>query len=292
MIHVNPIFRMVLGLSALTLTGAFAFGDTITDITVPDATFDTNGPSITAYGFENGTYTGGNNRFYTNQNPAGANPYPDAELFAGFVTTAGNYQAYETPTTGTTGLAGGVSSMVQVNNPYGSTTVSLNPVVSSIDLNATYTFTLSLAEQGSTGSPVTMELVSTTSAPDPTNYDVAPLYYTTSTTLTGPQSDYNPTPIITSTVLESTTISAATLNAQGSDVFKDYSLSLNTNPGGADVADAGQNLSLLIYVGNGSGTVLFTDARLTEDVVPEPSVWAMALLGAAGLLFVARRRLA
>jgi hypothetical protein len=135
-----------------------------------------------------------------------------------------------------------------------------------------------------------MELVSTTSAPDPTNYDVSPLYYTTSTTLNGQQSPYNPTPIITSTVLESTTITAAELNAQGSDAFKDYSVSLDTTPTGADVADAGQNLSLLIFVGSGSGTVLFTDAQLTET--PEPSTWALMLLGAGGLLFVARRRLA
>jgi hypothetical protein len=190
-----------------------------------------------------------------------------------------------------TGLAPGITSAVQVNNSVGNTAVTLNPVVSSIDLDQKYTFTLSLAEQGSTSSSVTMELVSTTSAPDPTNYNTTPYgHYTTSTTLTGPQSPYNPTPIITSTVLESTTITSTMLNNQGSDVFQDYSLSLDTTPTGADVADAGQNLSLLIFVGGGGGTVLFTDARLTET--PEPSTWAMMFLGAGGLLFLARRRLA
>jgi hypothetical protein len=172
-----------------------------------------------------------------------------------------------------TGLAPGITSAVQVNNSVGNTAVTLNPVVSSIDLDQKYTFTLSLAEQGSTSSSVTMELVSTTSAPDPTNYNTTPYgHYTTSTTLTGPQSPYNPTPIITSTVLESTTITSTMLNNQGSDVFQDYSLSLDTTPTGADVADAGQNLSLLIFVGGGGGTVLFTDARLTET--PEPSTRA------------------
>jgi hypothetical protein len=289
MIFVQWTSRMILGLSGIAITVTSALGDT--SIAVPDFGFDTDGPSITAYGFESGNYTGGNNRYYTNQNPAGANPYPDAELFAGWVNTDTNEQAYETSTAGMSGLAMGITSAVQVNNSVGNTTVSLNPVVSSIDLNAKYTFTLSLAAGGSTSSDVTLELVSTTSASDPTNYNV-PAYgnYTTSTTLTGPQSDFNPTPIITSTVLESKTITAATLNAQGSDAFQNYSVSLNTNPSGADVADAGQNLSLLIFVSHGGGTVLFTDAQLTET--PEPSTWAMMLLGACGLLFVARRRLA
>lgn len=286
----NSTSPLLAGVCALALTGASALGN---NIMVPDSDFGTGGPSLTAYGFESGVYTGGNNRYYTNQNPAGANPYPVAELFADWVTTDGNYQAYQVPTTTMTGLESGVANAIQVNNAYGSTTVSLNPVVSSIDLNATYTFTLSLAPGGTTGTSVTMALVSTTSAPDPTDYNTAPFqYYTTSTTLNGTQSDFNPTPLITSTVLESRTISSTMLNSQGSEAFQDYSLSLDTTLTGADVADAGQNLSLLIYVSGGGGTIYFTDARLTESAVPEPSTWAMMFLGLTGLLFVTRRRLA
>jgi hypothetical protein len=187
MIFVKWTSRMIVGLSAIALTGTSVLGDT--SIAVPDFGFDTDGPSITAFGFESGVWTHDNNRYYTNQNPGGANPYPDAELFAGWVNTDTNEQAYETSTAGMSGLAMGITSAVQVNNSVGNTTVSLNPVVSSIDANAIYKFTLSLAAGGSTSSNVTMELVSTTSASDPTNYNVAPLYYTTSTTLTGTQSD-------------------------------------------------------------------------------------------------------
>ncbi len=83
--------------------------------------------------------------------------------------------------------------------------------------------------------------------------------------------------------------------SQGS--LEDESVTFTT---GATPSDLGEGLQIQFDVQNGdhdssNGGVVLDNVRLTESgpniVAPEPSTWAMLLLGAGGLLFLARRKL-
>lgn len=269
--------------------GAHSSAQIISNITVPDYSFS--------------TYNSGSS--YANQYPVPYSPYPTAQIFADWSTSSYNYQIYPETSTGKMGTYDG-STVVRVNFPgngpsgfdgpgavhsgwpgydssLGSTTESLNPVVTSIDNNAIYTLTFSLANIDNTAGDVTIAMLSTTSAPDTTDYSGIP----------DPQPPYtpygpNPTPTITTTkTLAYLTIPAATINLQANGDFVDYSVSFSTMAG-LNPDYVGQNLSLAINVRNGSFTE-FDNARLTETTVPEPGTWALMLGGVAILGCFARR---
>jgi hypothetical protein len=219
---------------------------------------------------------------YANQYPVGFSPYPTGQIFADWATTTNNYEFYQTSTAGDTGTFQGAKA-VEVLDPIVSTTESLNPVVASIDNNAVYTLTFALSSPNATAGSVTLEMLSTTSAADYENPANDPHG-------SGPAGP-NPTPIITTVdTLASTTISAATISAQSAGQFTDYSVSFSTL-GGLNPSYVGQDLTIGIVVNqtNYSQETEFDNARLTETIVPEPSIWALMGLGAGILIWRLRR---
>jgi hypothetical protein len=261
-----PFTRLIAIAAVCLLAAKLPSSAQIVDIPIPDYSFSTMNSGSS----------------YANQYPVDYSPYPTAEIFADWATSSYNYQIFQESTTNQTGTFDGTTA-VQVNYPgygpsgfggpgaisgaqYGSTTESLNPVVASIADNAIYTLTFSLANVDGTAGNVTLSMLTTTSAPDPTNYGAIPPYYLDPAT----HMPYgaNPTPTITTQqTLASVTISSAVINAQPAGQFTDYSVSFSTV--GVNSTYVGQNLTLAINVQGGTSTD-FDNARLTETTPAPP----------------------
>jgi hypothetical protein len=284
-----PASCRVMALAVVCLVAARLPASAQVSIPVPDYSFDT----------WNSTNP------YANQYPVGYSPYPTAQIFTGWATTSANYKFYRVPTTGDTGTFQGANA-AEVDYPIVSTTESLNPVVTSIDNNAVYTLTVALSSSQAAAGSVTLELLSTTSATDTTDYSNP----ANDKSGSNPTSLPNPTPIITTVAtLASTTISGATINAQGAGHYVDYSVSFNTL-NGANSSLVGKNVTIAVVVNSTSYSQCtdFDNVRLTEtnqpfvfhstksanpgDVIelqgdnfgPNPQVWMHHVTGSEGSL--------
>jgi hypothetical protein len=278
-------------LAAICLLATQLPSNAQTSITVPDFSFSTDNSSSS----------------YANQYPVDYSPYPDAEIFSGWVSSSYDYQIYQTSTSASSGTFNG-STAVEVSNPQTAVTESLNPVVAHIANNAVYTLTFSLSASDyqyytydpdtnsyigpfTSATPnsgdVTLELLSTTSGSDPTNYAAIPPYYDDPNT--GLPYGPNPTPIITTTAtLATTTISGSTIDAQGAGVYQDYSLTFSTLDG-MNSSAVGQDMSIALSIAYGNNTD-FDNVRLTEVEAPEPGTWALMGLGLLSLVALGRFR--
>jgi hypothetical protein len=221
-----------------------------------------------------------------------SNVVGNGEPFSGYLTDANNYQIYQTSSAGATGSFAGPT-VIQVNSAgvKNYTLESIAPVVASIAPNKDYQLTFAIANDGGGAGNVTLSLFSATSAVDTTNYSIAP--YGNDPNTGNPYPATSPLPVITTgTVFTSDTVPNYTINAQVVGNFTDYTVSLNTfaytfDGQAPDLAAIGQNLYIGLNVDN-NGSLQFDNIRL--KVLPEPSTWALMLVGLCSLLFMARRR--
>lgn len=155
---------------------------------------------------------------------------------------------------------------------------SYNPVAT-IQANETYTLTLAVNAPSGVAD-TTFSLLATTQGTDPNSYQY--YSYSQGENVTGP----SPNPLI-QTLANGVLASGDTASGSptGANQFVDYTISFNTL-NGANSGFVGKDLSIDIGLGQGASV---TDISLA--VVPEPSTWALMFAGAAGLLFIGRRKL-
>jgi hypothetical protein len=201
-------------------------------------------------------HTDGNS--YANQTPNN-NPGPTGILFDNWVTTSANFEIYQNPISNLGATPGTTQGTYYVDEdiPFGTvvTAETENPVAT-IDNNATYNLTVSLGvESGKDSANMSIELLAGNN------------------------------------IIAETDISQLTLDA-AAGTFSDYSTSFSTLLGN-DSGDVGQNLSIAIVTtpNNGPQEGEFDNVRLAETTVPEPGTWALMLLGSAGLVLLAHRKL-
>jgi hypothetical protein len=261
--------------------------DITTPIAVTDFSFETHGANYSGSGYADQT-----NIYY----PYNSGILGEGEPYQGWLTVAANYQIYSVSTSGATGSFNGANAVqVNGNSYYGYTLESLTPVVASIANNATYTLTFALANDGGGAGNVTLSLLTTSSAPNTTDYSTIQLPGTGTDPMTNPVRYYpappNPYPILTTVnTIASTVVSGSTINAQTVGDFTDYSVTFDTLSG-HNAASVGQDLTLALNVDSNS-SLQFDNARLTVTTVPEPSTYAMMLGALAFLGLCVRRRLA
>jgi hypothetical protein len=263
----NTIIRFTLCTAICLLASKLpSSADTLFNLTIPNYSFESKVDSDL-----NG---------YLNQapDPYHYNNLPATELFTGWESTG--YLLQPTAVSAGAGYTGTFQGSQVAMALYTPDTIeSLNPVATIIE-NATYTLTFAINAPSGAGS-TTLQLLATSQALDTTdNYQWYPNGGNIPTT--GP----SPFPVITTLGVLASSLSPIMGGDTGAMEFKDYSVSFNTLNGN-NASFVGDSLSINVLLGTSASV---DNARLTEDVIPEPSTYAMMLGGLALLGFCVRRK--